>query len=337
MVQWRRRTFDTGLLVKGSYTTFNKEGDQATVSASTTTGVACVVVGESGKHASGIGLLRRNQQALDRFTAVVELPMLVITALWIPVLVVPLIWPVHGSVAETIAIVDYTVWALFALEYLIKLYLAPNRWKFVGTHLLDLFIVAVPFLRPIRLAHITQLGRVGILVQRGGVRVKSVATHQGLHFVLPAIGVIILASAGVVTVAERSAHGSSIQNLGDGLWWAIVTVATVGYGDISPVTPIGRGVAVLLMLAGIGLIGVLTATVASYFVGEAAGKVEAEREQLRNDLAEARAQRDHLAAKLDQLSEQMDQILLALASRGEPGHVAVEDPPQREIQRGRPR
>ena len=114
---------------------------------------------------------------------------------------------------------------------------------------------------------------------------KSVTTHHGLHFALPAIAVIIFASAMVVTIAERNAHGSTIDNLGDGLWWAVVTVATVGYGDISPVTPIGRGIAVFLMLAGIGLIGILTATVASYFVGQKTDRSEAERDELRQFVA----------------------------------------------------
>ncbi len=69
---------------------------------------------------------------------------------------------------------------------------------------------------------------------------------------------------------ENGARGSTIHNYGDALWWAIVTVTTVGYGDKYPVTAGGRGVAVVLMLVGIGLIGVLTATVASYFVEEKA-------------------------------------------------------------------
>jgi voltage-gated potassium channel len=69
-----------------------------------------------------------------------------------------------------------------------------------------------------------------------------------------------------VTIAEHHAHGGNIHDFGQGLWWAVVTVTTVGYGDRYPVTPMGQGVAVVLMLAGIGLIGALTATVASYFV-----------------------------------------------------------------------
>lgn len=64
-----------------------------------------------------------------------------------------------------------------------------------------------------------------------------------------------------------------------------MTVATVGYGDTSPVTPIGRGIAVFLMLAGIALIGILTATVASYFAGQHADTTNVEREKLREELA----------------------------------------------------
>jgi voltage-gated potassium channel len=76
--------------------------------------------------------------------------MLVLTILWLPVLIVPLASSVHGTVAATFATVDYTVWALFSLEYIIKIWLAPQRGRFFKTHLLDLLIVAVPFFRPAR-------------------------------------------------------------------------------------------------------------------------------------------------------------------------------------------
>ena len=101
--------------------------------------------------ASGIQRLGRNQEAYDKFAQAVEVPLMVVTILWLPVLIVPLVRPVHGSVAQTLAVIDYMVWALFALEYVVKLFLAPNRWKFVRTHILDLLIVAVPFFRPLGL------------------------------------------------------------------------------------------------------------------------------------------------------------------------------------------
>ena len=94
--------------------------------------------------------LARSQDAYDRFAAAVDTPLMVVTLLWLPVLIIPLIKPVHGTTAETFAVIDYIVWALFVVEYLVKLYLAPSRMKFFRTHVLDLIIVAVPFFRPAR-------------------------------------------------------------------------------------------------------------------------------------------------------------------------------------------
>ncbi len=74
--------------------------------------------------------LGRSQDAYDRFTAAVDVPMMVITLLWLPVLIVPLIEPVHGAVAESFAVIDYTVWALFVVEYLVKIYLVPDRGRY---------------------------------------------------------------------------------------------------------------------------------------------------------------------------------------------------------------
>ncbi len=74
--------------------------------------------------------------------------------------------------------------------------------------------------------------------------------------------------AWLVLLFEKDAAGSNIHDYAEALWWAIVTVTTVGYGDRYPVTEGGRAVATVLMLTGIGLIGVLTATVASVFVKE---------------------------------------------------------------------
>ncbi len=169
------------------------------------------------------------------------------------------------------------MWALFAVEYLAKLGLAPNRGRFFRTHILDLVIVAVPFFRPARmgrLVKLARLGRVGVVTADILDRGKKILTHNGVHFVLLAVGLMVFSAAGLVTIAERSAKGANIHDFGQGLWWAIVTVTTVDYGDRYPVTPFGQGVSVVLMLVGIGLIGVLTATVASYFVDQKTDKLE---------------------------------------------------------------
>ena len=73
-------------------------------------------------------------------------------------------------------------------------------------------------------------------------------------------------SAVQITISERAIEGSNIKNFGDGLWWAITTVTTVGYGDRYPTSAEGKFLAVGLMVVGISLMGVITASVAAWFV-----------------------------------------------------------------------
>ena len=223
--------------------------------------------------------LSRSQQAYNRFSTAVDLPLTVLSLLWLPILIAPLVLHLSVSVTDAFDGIDYVIWAVFVVEYLAKLYLSPSRRRFVTHHLLDLAVIALPVFRPLRalrLVRLLSLGR-GVLVLSSALRrVRSVLTHRGLHFVLVAVLGIVAVSAALELVFEGHADGSTIHNYGDALWWAIATVTTVGYGDKYPVTAGGRGIAVVLMLVGIGLIGVLTATVASYFVEEKADREKAE-------------------------------------------------------------
>lgn len=136
--------------------------------------------------------------------------------------------------------------------------------------------------------------------------------------------IVVFVLAGLELAFEHNAPGSNIHNYGDALWWAIVTVTTVGYGDKYPVSAGGRGVAVILMLVGIGLIGVLTATVASYFVEE---KSDQEKADLNERL-------DRIETMLTQLMARTDNVgpggLVALVESGdgnEPTPRVAEGPP----------
>jgi voltage-gated potassium channel len=217
-----------------------------------------------------MGKLGRSQDAYDRFCAAADVPLTVLAVLWLPVLVIPLAVRITPGLAGTLDTVDYLVWAVFTVEYLVKLYLAPARWWFVRHHLIDLLVIAVPVLRPLRLLRLLRLARAGLILTTGLKRARALLTHNGLHFVLLSVLAIIGVCAAVELAFERHAPGATIHNFPDALWWAISTVTTVGYGDTYPVTAAGRGVAVVLMLTGIGLVGVLSASVASYFVGQRA-------------------------------------------------------------------
>lgn len=244
-------------------------------------------------------MLGRSQAAYDRFSEAADLPLTILALVWLPVLIIPLVTSLPPDAAETFDVIDYLVWAVFAAEYLIRLYLAPARWHFVTHHLVDLAVVALPLLRPLRalrLLRLLNLARVAVVLANALRRIRDILTHRGLHLVLLAVAGVIVICSVLELVFEQHAPGANIRNLGDALWWAIVTVTTVGYGDTYPVTAGGRGVAVVLMLVGIGLIGTLTASVASYFVEEQADREKAELnerlQRIEGMLAQALTSRD---------------------------------------------
>lgn len=155
---------------------------------------------------------------------------------------------------------NWAIWALFLGEYLSRLATAENRPSFVRAHLFDLAIIALPVLRPLRL--------LSLLIVVRGLNRGVAATLRGNVAVYGAgTCLIVLFSASLAVLdAERGAPGANITTFGDALWWAAVTVATVGYGDYYPVTLQGRLVATGLFIVGIGLLGVLTGGLASWFV-----------------------------------------------------------------------
>ena len=127
-------------------------------------------------------------------------------------------------------------------------------------HPLEVAAALLPFLRPLRLLRVISFG--SLVIQKVAVGRQFAIT---IKVIITSIFVAYI-SAVQITIIERDIDGSNIKNFGDGLWWAITTVTTVGYGDRFPTTTEGRFLAVGLMIMGISLMGVITASVASWFV-----------------------------------------------------------------------
>jgi voltage-gated potassium channel len=118
--------------------------------------------------------------------------------------------------------------------------------------------------------------------------------------------VIVAVSALLLWVVERDHAGANIRSYGDALWWAIETITTVGYGDHHPTTIAGRWVAAGLMVVGVALVGVITATVVTWFFSELdvlreVREIEAEEEKAEATLADILAQLTALNERLDRL------------------------------------
>jgi voltage-gated potassium channel len=156
--------------------------------------------------------------------------------------------------------VQALTWALFLVDYGMNLYLAKPRGKWFRSHLFDLAVVVLPMLRPLRALRFVTLLRVLDRTAGSAFRGRITTYVAGAGVLL-----VFVASLAILD-AERSAPGSSIKTIGDAMWWAVVTVTTVGYGDEVPITPQGRLIATALMFCGIALLGIVTATFAAWIV-----------------------------------------------------------------------
>jgi len=166
----------------------------------------------------------------------------------------------HGTAHTVVQLIEWVVVALFAIDYVARLVLAHDRRRWFVRHLFDLAIVTLPWFRPLRLIRLVVL--VGALQKAAGNAIRG---RVVVYTVGGALLLVYVASLAMLE-AERDQPGSHIKTFPQALWWSATTITTVGYGDVAPVTFAGRLIAVLLMLGAIGLVGSITATMASWIV-----------------------------------------------------------------------
>ncbi|GAA3371042.1 potassium channel family protein [Streptomyces sannanensis] len=192
--------------------------------------------------------------------------------------------------------VEWVVWGAFAVDYAVRLVLAPGKWSFVRGHPLDAFAVLLPLVQPLRLLRVVSTL---LLVGR---RARMAPQITLTTYVAGAVvGLMMFGSLAVLHV-ERDAPNGNIKTLGDAVWWSFTTMTTVGYGDHAPTTGLGRVLAVGLMLSGIALLGVVTANIAAWFIARFERDDAEERHQtalleaLTREVGELRGQVAELAA-----------------------------------------
>lgn len=204
----------------------------------------------------------------------------------------------HGAARVAAETTMDLIWLAFAIDYVVSLILAPRRLRWFATHLLDLAAVALPLLRPLRLLRLIALIRV---IQQG---TGSALRGRITSYAVGAVGLLTLVAALAVLNVERDAEGATITTFGNAVWWSLATITTVGYGDLAPVTTTGRWVAGLLMVGGIALIGIVTATLASWIVSLVAEETEEQEAATREQVEALHREVARLTARLDLLTQQ---------------------------------
>jgi voltage-gated potassium channel len=202
---------------------------------------------------------------VDNIERVTKYPLALLGVAWLVIAIVVLTKDLNGSASTLLVGSLFVLWAIALVEYAVRLVLTSDRRGYLRRRWIEPATVVVP---PLQGWHLVGMEKMSLLVYEGELRAETILKHHSLFRVLIAAAGTLFIGAWLVLLFEEKAKGSNIHSYPDALWWAIVTVTTVGYGDRYPVSGGGRAVAVVLMLVGIGLIGVLTATVASVFVKE---------------------------------------------------------------------
>ncbi len=231
---------------------------------------------------------RSRLQEWERRTTV---PLVILAFAYLGLYALPILWPALPSWLETAdEVASVLVWLVFVIDLAQRARLSGHWRSYLARHPIDFLLVALPMLRPLRVLRVFTAAN--YIVSRGG----RFAVGRTVASAAAATVLLMLVASLAVLEAERGAPGSSINNFGDALWWSGVTVTTVGYGDVAPVTMTGRIAAFGLMLVGIAVLGVITASVATWFV---------ERTRAAEDdiLLELREQRTLIEAMRAELAE----------------------------------
>lgn len=154
------------------------------------------------------------------------------------------------------------LWGLFVVDLVFRFVMSPVKRHFFRKNWLDTITVVLPQFRALRALRAFTAN--GVISKKSGLISSGGLASAGL-----AAMIVVWVGSLMVLNAERSAPNAEIINIGDAVWWAFETVTTVGYGDFVPVTWNGRALAVLVMLVGISVLGVVTASLSAALVKRA--------------------------------------------------------------------
>ncbi len=211
-----------------------------------------------------------------------------ILALFSLIILILLIFvPLSSSTADVLNSTENLLCFVFLFDFFRSLFRTQKKWRyfFKGGGWLDL-LGSLPFSR-LAIFRVARLLRILRVIRTLRARdFRKILTRRlaqsTLLFTLVVALLLIFLISGIVLEAEKGAPHANILTYGEAVWWAFVTITTVGYGDYYPVTSLGRSMAVILMFFGIGIIGVLSSYLASTFIS-----LERRRREAREDNDEA--------------------------------------------------
>lgn len=240
-----------------------------------------------------------NEPRLWEWERLVQTPMIVLAFVFLAAYAIPIVWPeIPANLAEVCLWTTWIIWVIYAVEYLIRLGLAEHRWTYFKRNIFDLIVVVLPIFRPLHALRAVTVLALAAKKTKDDSRVRTTV------YVVAGAFMITIVAALEVTEAEQGVPDTNIDGIGDGMWWAMTTMSTVGYGDTFPQSVEGRVAGVFLMFTGVAVLGVVTASLAGWFMERAEAKdgskrgVASQLLDLRVELAELRGDMTSLLSTL---------------------------------------
>jgi voltage-gated potassium channel len=252
----------------------------------------------------------------------------VLTIISLVVMVVMLLPNLSDETVKVLSFYDNLICAIFLIDFFYNLMNSPKKSDYFikdrgwldllgSMPSLGLLTNAGKYAGLFRLARLSRLARIARLMKGGGKEalIKDVLANRSRYtgFITILMTIIILTTSSVLVLQfESKSADANIKNGWDALWYAIVTITTVGYGDFYPVTVLGRISGVFIMFAGVGIIGVLASILSSILVGSPSSPTENEIQEtaaailtenelvmIKNELAEMHQLMEKISAKID--------------------------------------
>lgn len=212
---------------------------------------------------------------------------------------------------------DLVLTPLFLVDFIYRLLTARSRrgYFFRRHGWIDLMGV-VPVLRVVRVVRIADVVR--WLRRRGGADVWAEVDERRASatflFTIFLVFLVVEVAGATIFVAESQAPNANITTAGDAIWWGLVTITTVGYGDQYPVTPIGRVIGVFLLFAGVALFSVLTGFIANVFLAPRRRRREVRTSDTESAIASLRDLLAEQQARNEQIGQRLDELERAIAA-----------------------
>nr|WP_299243518.1 ion transporter [uncultured Halomonas sp.] len=238
-----------------------------------------------------------------------QLVLLVLSFYVLGALIADLFFSLSPEMTRLLNYLDIVVCVFFFLDFSIRFYAAPNKWRFMRWGWIDL-LASIPaglFMagRLVRVVQILRLLR-ALKSMRMLWRLMFRNRAKGI-FASAATTTLLLVAFGSITIllVESPNPDSPIDTAEEALWWAFVTVTTVGYGDYYPITTLGRVVAVLLMICGVGLFGSFAAYVGSLFIDDQSDEDERQHQASRRMIRHVYQEMGELHTEVRALREEI--------------------------------